>query len=227
MRFVANADGTQPNARDRARAQPVPRAGRRGRRRAGAAGAAAGAAAGGPRWSGGAPGGAPAAARAAAEAGRGRAAMPEGYANPHPPPVFEFKTADWNVLEVQVDANILRGWLNNGPEPGVANGAADEERGRYGPVALYAGGTGEVRFKDIGVKDLGRHVCAGRNRLAAVQDAAPVELQLRAGPPPLPTSIATASRYRRRPVVLPRTGLHRLARDRAHPDVESQQPVSQ
>jgi hypothetical protein len=84
--------------------------------------------------------------------------MPEGIPNPFPPPVFEFKTADWNDLEVQVDTNVLRGWLNNGPEPGVANGAADDDKGRYGPVALYVGGTGEVRFKEIQVKDIGRHV---------------------------------------------------------------------
>jgi hypothetical protein len=84
--------------------------------------------------------------------------MPEGYTNPYTPGVFEFKPNDWNILEAQVDANILRGWLNNGPEAGVANGAADEEVGNYGPVALYAGGTGEIRFKDIAVKDLGRHV---------------------------------------------------------------------
>ena len=168
MRFVANADQTQPNA--------PPARGNAGARAGGAApaGPAAGAPAGapgggrgagafaGPAGGGGAPG-APGGATGAARAGgggggRGRAGMPEGYANPHPAPVFEFKTGDWNVLEAQVDANILRGWLNNGPEPGVANGAADEERGRYGPIALYAGGTGEIRFKDIAVKDLGRRV---------------------------------------------------------------------
>jgi hypothetical protein len=84
--------------------------------------------------------------------------MPEGYTNPYTTPTFDFKRTDWNTLEVEVDANILRGWLNGGPEPGAANGAADEENGRYGPVVLYVGGVGEVRFKDIGIKDLGRRV---------------------------------------------------------------------
>ena len=97
-------------------------------------------------------------ARGGGGGGRGRAGMPEGYTNPYTPGVFEFKANDWNALEAQVDANVLRGWLNNGPESGAANGAADEERGSYGPIALYVGGSGEVRFKDIAVKDLGRHV---------------------------------------------------------------------
>ena len=90
--------------------------------------------------------------------GRGRATMPEGYTNPYTTPTFDFKPTDWNTLEVEVDANILRGWLNGGPEPGAANGAADEENGRYGPVVLYVGGVGEVRFKDVGIKDLGKRV---------------------------------------------------------------------
>ncbi len=91
---------------------------------------------------------------------RGRAGMPEGYTNPYTTPTFEFKPTDWNNVEVEVEANLLRGWLNGGPEAGAANGAADEELGRYGPVALYVGGAGEVRFKDIAFKDLGRRVTA-------------------------------------------------------------------
>ena len=84
--------------------------------------------------------------------------MPEGYTNPFPAPVFEFKPTDWNDIEVEVEANLLRGWLNGGPEAGAANGAADEEQGRYGPVALYVAGSGEVRFRSIGLKDLGKRV---------------------------------------------------------------------
>jgi hypothetical protein len=156
LRFVANPDGTQPNAAPSGRATtPGPAAGAPGR------GAGAGApAAAGPNAAarGGQAGGARGGQGGGRGGGRGRAAMPEGYENPYTQPVFEFKPTDWNDLEVQVDANILRGWLNNGPESGVANGAADEARGAYGPVALYVGGTGEVRFKDIGVKDLGRFV---------------------------------------------------------------------
>ena len=58
----------------------------------------------------------------------------------------------WNDIELVLDANILRPFLNDAG--GVGGGVADEEFGRFGPVALYAGGTGEVRFKDVSFKDL-------------------------------------------------------------------------
>ena len=51
-----------------------------------------------------------------------------------------------------LDANILRAFLNN--VGGVSGGVADDEYGQFGPIALYAGGTGEVRFKEVGYKDL-------------------------------------------------------------------------
>ena len=143
-RFVANADGTQPNAPPRAGA---PARGPAAAAAPGAGGGRVGAARGARGWEGAAGGG-----------GRGRPGMPEGYTNPYTTPTFEFKAADWNDVEVEVEANILRGWLNGGPEAGAANGAADEELGRYGPVALYVGGTGDVRFKDLALKDLGRRV---------------------------------------------------------------------
>ena len=155
-RFVANPDGTQPNAppargggpAGAAPAGPPGAPSQAGAVTAGRAGDQAGDAGRGRATGarGGGPGG-----------GRGRAGMPAGYTNPYTPGVFEFKPTEWNAVEVQVDANILRGWLNNGPESGAANGAADEERGSYGPVALYVGGSGAVRFKDIALKDLGRH----------------------------------------------------------------------
>ncbi len=60
-----------------------------------------------------------------------------------------------------LDANILRVWVNDGPEGGTTNGEADEDVASYGPVALYVGGAGEVRFKQVELKDLGRRVQAG------------------------------------------------------------------
>ena len=161
-RFVANADGSQPyvNAPRGTGAAPAAGGGAAAGANTAPGAGRANAGAANPAGRGGQAGAAPApgAGARAGGGGRGRAGMPDGIPTPYPPPVFEFKAADWNDLEVQVDANILRGWLNNGPEAGVANGAADEDKGSYGPVALYVGGTGEVRFKDIGVKDLGRHV---------------------------------------------------------------------
>lgn len=96
--------------------------------------------------------------------GRGRGAGRGSPGNNLPPnspytrPDYSYKAGEWNAVELLLDANILRAWLNDGPEGGVANGRADDVAGRYGPVALYAGGTGEVRFRQVEWKDIGRHV---------------------------------------------------------------------
>jgi hypothetical protein len=65
-------------------------------------------------------------------------------------PVTDFKTGDWNQVEILLDVNIVRTFLNNGSE----NGGADDDTGKYGPLALYVGGTGQVTFKDVSYKDL-------------------------------------------------------------------------
>ena len=82
--------------------------------------------------------------------GRGRGAAPAGL--PLTPPPAGLKPDDWNHLEILLDASILRNFLNDGP---IAGGAADESYGRYGPIALYVGGSGDVRFKDVETSDLG------------------------------------------------------------------------
>jgi hypothetical protein len=94
---------------------------------------------------------------AAAAGGRGgRIGMPGGMASPFPdPPSTELRPDDWNSLEALVDANVVRSWLNSG---GGGTGVADDDIGKFGPVALYAGGTGEVRFKDLAIKDLARRL---------------------------------------------------------------------
>jgi hypothetical protein len=63
------------------------------------------------------------------------------------PPDSERRTGDWNVLEVFVDANTARSFLNNGHEYGsmVQEG--------YGPIALYVGAGTTVRFRRSGIKD--------------------------------------------------------------------------
>jgi len=91
--------------------------------------------------------------------GFGRPGGPASPANsPYTRPDYAYRAGDWNPLEIILDANYLRAWINDGPEGGSTNGQADEEIARYGPVALYAGGTGEVRFKQIELKELGRRV---------------------------------------------------------------------
>ncbi|MBV9268409.1 MAG: DUF1080 domain-containing protein, partial [Acidobacteriaceae bacterium] len=103
--------------------------------------------------------GGPPAGRGGPGSGRGRAfgaGLPPD--SPYKRPDYSYKTNEWNPLEIILDANILRVWINDGPESGTTNGEADEEIANYGPVALYVGGTGEVRFKQVELKDLGRRV---------------------------------------------------------------------
>lgn len=67
-----------------------------------------------------------------------------------------FRPGAWNDLDVYVDANLGRARLNGARA--VSGVSIDDGRG-FGPLALYVGpGSGEVRFKDIALKDLGRHV---------------------------------------------------------------------
>ena len=99
-----------------------------------------------------------AAARAGARrGGGGRAASPVNlpFAPPKPGP----RSANWNEVEIIIEVNNVRAWVNEISEATI--GRAEEENGRYGPIALYVGGTGEVRFKDIAYKDLAiRHAPA-------------------------------------------------------------------
>ncbi len=81
----------------------------------------------------------------------GRGAAPT-VKPPLQPPDASVRPDDWNDVEVLLDANILRPFLNNGGER--AAGVADDEFGKFGPIALYVGGTGEVRYADLAYKDL-------------------------------------------------------------------------
>ncbi len=71
---------------------------------------------------------------------------------PFEAPDTKLRPDDWNQIEFMFDANIVRAVLNNGREAG---GVTDEG---YGPFALYVGGSGEVRFKNVAYTDLGLHV---------------------------------------------------------------------
>ena len=70
-------------------------------------------------------------------------------------PSTEFRQQDWNQLEVFFDLNVIRSFLNQGREIG---GASDESFESYGPIALLAKGNEEVRFKEVGVKDLANRI---------------------------------------------------------------------
>ncbi len=81
-------------------------------------------------------------------AGRGRGAGP---ALPITRPSTEYRPSDWNHAEILIDENMVHTFLNDG---GDLAGVAEDADGSYGPLALYIGGTGEVKFKDIAYKDL-------------------------------------------------------------------------
>jgi hypothetical protein len=102
----------------------------------------------------GAPAAAPSAGRGGPGGGRGfqPLALPGGVESPIARPPTGLQENQWNDVELVLDANVLRPFLND--VGGIAGGVADEEFGRFGPVALFVGGTGEVRFKDVSFKDL-------------------------------------------------------------------------
>jgi hypothetical protein len=79
---------------------------------------------------------------------------PPGVTLPISRPKTGLKAGEWNEIEVVLDANIIRPFLNEGL---TAGGVADDDAGRFGPVALRASG-GEVRFKNITYTDLGGKV---------------------------------------------------------------------
>jgi hypothetical protein len=86
--------------------------------------------------------GPPAAGAANSGAGRGRAVRggsPQLHAD------------DWNSVQIILDADVLSISINGAR--GVSATTDDAMMG-YGPLALHAGGAGEVQFKNVGYKDL-------------------------------------------------------------------------
>jgi hypothetical protein len=81
-----------------------------------------------------------------------RPGLPPGVTLPVTPPDTSVRTGEWNTVEIFIDANIVRSFINNGGES--AGGVAEDDAGKYGPIALYVGGGGDVQFKDVSYKDL-------------------------------------------------------------------------
>jgi hypothetical protein len=104
--------------------------------------------------------------QAATPAGRGGGRAPGGGGGPGglPPdaplsrPDRSYVPNEWNTFEAILDANFLRAWVNDQPDREAATGQADDDVATYGPVALYVGGSGEVRFKQVETKDVGRRI---------------------------------------------------------------------
>jgi Domain of Unknown Function (DUF1080)/FG-GAP-like repeat len=81
-----------------------------------------------------------------------RGAAPNHNGFPRP----EIVPNDWNSLRVIVDADMV--WITvNGRRSLPAAVTTDRMMG-YGPIALYVGGSAEVRFKDVSSKDLSRQI---------------------------------------------------------------------
>ncbi|RAJ10257.1 FG-GAP-like repeat-containing protein [Arenibacter echinorum] len=68
-------------------------------------------------------------------------------------PNTDFVNGEWNQLEVYLDVNVIRSFLNDGREVGGTTGEEKNEDG-FGPVALYIHGKGESQFKNILIKDI-------------------------------------------------------------------------
>ncbi len=86
--------------------------------------------------------------------GRGGAG-PSTFVSMFPPPADPaYRKNDWNRVEIIVDADVFRANVN-GRGSAVA---IDGTTGTFGPVALHVAGSGEVRFKDLAIKDLARRI---------------------------------------------------------------------
>ncbi len=111
-------------------------------------------------------GGGAAAGRGGAPQGSGQGGAPPGEMTPAAPAGVEQKLVEvmrarpagslhggqWNELEIIMDAQAPKLLLNEG---GVTLPGAASYTG-FGPIALYVGGSGEVRFRRFGYKDMNR-----------------------------------------------------------------------
>jgi hypothetical protein len=64
-----------------------------------------------------------------------------------------FAPQEWTQFEALIDGNVAKANLV-GVAGNLGGGLATDDVGRYGPVALFVGGAGEVTFKDIKYRDL-------------------------------------------------------------------------
>ncbi len=72
-------------------------------------------------------------------------------------PVGKFHAGAWNQIDVLLYGDALHPYLNGarpGPDSPLANSIAPNQDGSYGPIALYVGGSGEARFRNVRYKDL-------------------------------------------------------------------------
>ncbi len=94
--------------------------------------------------------------------GRGPAApapLPPGVSLPSlERPTGVYKPGEWNTIDIILAWNNVQPRINGGRlgagTGGIEGGPVADADGRYGPIALYAGGSIEARFENIAYKDL-------------------------------------------------------------------------
>jgi hypothetical protein len=87
----------------------------------------------------------------APERQRALPALPPGVTLPIAKSTGTMRNGEWNEIEVLLDADIVRTYLN---DDGGRKSAATEDMDSYGPIALYVGKGSEIHFKDVSYKDL-------------------------------------------------------------------------
>jgi Domain of Unknown Function (DUF1080)/FG-GAP-like repeat len=82
--------------------------------------------------------------------------QPPGPANvPFKFPDLGLRQGEWNEVEMLLDADLMRVYLNNSPERNQLSVATEEDdMDSYGPIALFVAKGSEVRFKDVSYKDI-------------------------------------------------------------------------
>ena len=102
---------------------------------------------------GGAAGGGRGAAPAGAPGAAGAAGARGGFGGRGGTPLKPFASQEWTPLEIVIDGNMVKASLV-GVAGNLGGGLAEDDAGKYGPVALFIGGAGEVAFQDIKYRDL-------------------------------------------------------------------------
>jgi hypothetical protein len=87
------------------------------------------------------------------EAAKPPAAAAPRSGNGFSPSRPQIQAGEWNTLGVIVDTDMV--WTTLNGRRGLNSATADRMMG-YGPVALHVAGPGEIRFREIAIKDLNR-----------------------------------------------------------------------
>jgi hypothetical protein len=89
-------------------------------------------------------------ATAAAAAAKPPAAAASGAARPTRPPLT---ANEWHTLQIILDADVLSVSIDG---RGAFSASTNDRMMGFGPIALYAGGASEVRYKEVSYKNLNR-----------------------------------------------------------------------